>query len=152
MLRTLNSRQRLRHRINSHNFGRTSLTALEWDQIDSGPINGGRGQLTERPSTVRNLLDNPQTYLSSFGQAKIPEGLSVDVLTTRENTATGNTSLDEMSYPLGHSIEHLGTPVMDAQETGIVRHRICSRGEWNSGDWVHFFHGDPTEETLKCID
>lgn len=132
MLRTLNSRQRLRHRINSHNFGRTSLTALEWDQIDSGPTNGGRGQLTERPSTVRSLLDNPQTCPSSFGQAKVPAGLSVEVLTTRDDTATGNTSLDEISYPLRHSVERLGTPAMDAQETGIVRHRICSRGEWEN--------------------
>ncbi|KJA29917.1 hypothetical protein HYPSUDRAFT_246239 [Hypholoma sublateritium FD-334 SS-4] len=111
MLRTLNSRKRLRHRINSHNFGRTSLTALEWDQIDTGPTNGGRGQLTERPST-----------------AKVPAGLSVTVLTTAENMGVENASSDARSFPFEPSIEHLGTPAMDAQETGVVRHRVCSRG------------------------
>jgi len=95
--------------MNSHDLGRTSLTALEWDQIDTSAVSGGR-QLTERPSA-----------------AKVPAGLSVKVLTTAEDIGIEDASSEERSFPFEPSVEYLGTPTMDAQESGAVRHRVCSR-------------------------
>ncbi|KAF8974163.1 hypothetical protein BDZ97DRAFT_355 [Flammula alnicola] len=39
MLRTLNSRTKLRQRMQSHDFGRTSLSTWQWDQVATNPGN-----------------------------------------------------------------------------------------------------------------
>jgi hypothetical protein len=49
MLRTLNSRAKLRRRMQSHNLGRTSLTGWNWDQ----PARKHLSIQAETPSMVK---------------------------------------------------------------------------------------------------
>ncbi|KIM46327.1 hypothetical protein M413DRAFT_311294 [Hebeloma cylindrosporum] len=101
MLRTLNSRAKLRERMRSHDFGRTSLTTWQWNQ---GP-------------TV-------ESRQSSFATIQVPPtSQALNPLEPLESLASKVEPSDAM--PFSSSVQQ-DSPLTGVQETGRFRHRVCS--------------------------
>jgi len=103
LLRTLNSRVRLRERMKSHDLGRTSLADWRWEQSDISSAN----QLP--PVTV-------STFQSSMGSS----------IASR----LGPTELASIHFP-GESASGIqfGSPAIDARERGYSRNHHAGAGD-----------------------
>ncbi|PPQ65584.1 hypothetical protein CVT26_000533 [Gymnopilus dilepis] len=115
MLRTLNSRQKLRREIRAHErgLGRTSLSTWQWDR-----------------ATLHMASDRqPKTSTSSTSTAMLSSSTPAPSHMASESVEERQCCLQDVEgnddLPLASSVQ-VNTPSMDAQETGSVRHRISS--------------------------
>ena len=139
MLRTLNSRAKLRRRMQSRSLGRTSLTGWTGDQAARKRLSiQAPSTMVKQISIMLHGLVNPILTLyvdlkkKSLDSA-INTGLG-EVASREEEDVT----VQELSNNLhfASSIQP-NTPVIDAQERGMFRNRVISH------------HGDGSELFLK---
>ncbi|KAF9478173.1 hypothetical protein BDN70DRAFT_65061 [Pholiota conissans] len=110
MLRTLNSRAKLRQRMNSQDLGlgRTSLSSWQWDQTPPETQ-------YERSEPVAPTSLVPESSLSVVTMKPVSE-------TTDSPSIIG--SQNQLAF--GSGVQVFNSPPLDAQEKGAVRHRACS--------------------------
>lgn len=117
MLRTLNSRAKLRSDMQGHELGgRTSLSNWEWDQATLRPAS------ERKDSNFGARIVFCLVKLPLILPFKVPSSSALVASQTSQPLANEEMDAD---LPFVSSVQ-VNTPSMDAQETGSFRHRIFS--------------------------
>ncbi|KDR83892.1 hypothetical protein GALMADRAFT_683195 [Galerina marginata CBS 339.88] len=112
MLRTLNSRAKLRQEMEScaNEIGRTTLSTWEWDQATLHGTSGGRGESAVSTYEVPVVMDQ-------FDRGSPEDRTGKGLGPPEENVSNLRSFASKVD---------ISTPAMEAQEMGNFRHRVCS--------------------------